>query len=209
MRKPRSISSRDIYRIGLYAGLMVEISYECFQREVGSIIIRWAVAEEHFRQLLAATAGLPEREGEIVFNKVAAIHQRRMLMQLARLRHDADMQDRLAFCAKLHDTNSGNRNLFAHGHIGFGPKEGSEPAAMCIKLHAGTTLYNKFWEVPFSDVQRIGAQINEFDGYARYLTMRLRNPESRIAEYRPDDATDYATKWVNLDELIGMEANAD
>ncbi len=188
---------------------MEKIDYARFQQEVGSIIIRWAVAEEHFRQLLAATAGLPEREGEIVFNRVSATNQRLMLMQLSNLRHDAAMQKRIKICVDLHKVNSANRNLFAHGHIGFGPREDGEPAAMCIKLHAGSTLFNKFWEVPFSAVQRIGNQINEFDAYARYLTMRLRNPDSSLAEFTAQPATDYAEKWINLDKLVVFTAEGD
>ncbi|MEJ8629396.1 hypothetical protein P0F65_05235 [Sphingomonas sp. I4] len=54
---------------------MNDIPYERFQQALGDIIIKWAVAEEHFRQLLTEVAGLEPLEGEIIFERMAATKQ--------------------------------------------------------------------------------------------------------------------------------------
>lgn len=161
---------------------MTDTPYERFQQALGDIIIKWAVAEEHFRQLLTVVAGLEPLEGEIIFNRVAANQQRAILMLLAKERHGKAVQDDLDFCARLHAINGANRNLFAHGHIGFGTMGDEPPKASRIKLHIGSRPHNKMWEIGFVDVLAIADDILAFDHYARYLAMAI--PDDRLEPTR-------------------------
>lgn len=186
---------------------MTEATYERFQQALGNIIIKWAVAEQHFRQLLAVVAGVAPIEGEIIFDRVSAINQRTILKLLAEERHSEGAQDDIDYCLRLHLVNSANRNLFAHGHIGFGTMGDQPPKASRVKLQIGKRPHNKMWEVSFDDVLRIADEIQEFDHYARYLAVKL--PDDRAAprqyvagQYRPPVPTNHDTKGYDLDALL-------
>jgi hypothetical protein len=189
---------------------MEQVSYARFQQALGDIIIRWAIAEEHFRQLLSVTSGLAPLEGEIVFGKVSASNQRYLLARLGELRHSAEARDDLAYCSRLHEVNGANRNLFAHGHIGFGTIDGGSPYAQCVKLHLGSRPHTKMWEVPFYDILQIAAQISEFDRYVSMVAARLPCDRDTSQIYvaglhRPGMPKNYAATGVDLDALMWPE----
>lgn len=188
---------------------MTEIPYARFQQALGDIIIKWAVAEEHFRHLLTVVAGLEPLEGEIIFNRVAANQQRAILMLLAKERHGKAVQDDLDFCARLHAINGANRNLFAHGHIGFGTMGDQPPKASRIKLHVGSRPHNKMWEVSFEDVLQIASDILAFDHYTRYLAIMVPGDRQESSRYvggleRPNLPTNHDKAGIDLDALMGV-----
>ncbi len=188
---------------------MMDIPYARFQQALGDIIIKWAVAEEHFRQLLTVVAGLEPLEGEIIFERMAAGKQRETLKLLGKLRHSEAVQDDLDFCGKLHAINSANRNLFAHGHIGFGTMGDQPSKASRIKLHVGTRPHNKMWEVSFEDVLQIASDILAFDHYTRYLAIMVPGDRQEPSRYvggleRPNLPTNHDKAGIDLDALMGV-----
>ncbi|WP_336869447.1 hypothetical protein [Sphingomonas sanguinis] len=189
---------------------MTDIPYARFQQALGDIIIKWAVAEEHFRQLLTAVAGLEPLEGEIIFDRVAAGKQREILMLLGKWRHCEAVQGDLAFCARLHAINGANRNLFAHGHIGFGTMGDQPPKASRIKLQLGNPHHNRMWEIEFSDVLRIADDIQLFDHYARYLAFAISDDRHKPSRYvgglhRPNEPIDHSKEWTDLGKICKDE----
>lgn len=189
---------------------MTDIPYSRFQQALGDIIIKWAVAEEHFRQLLTAVAGLEPLEGEIIFDRVAAGKQREILMLLGKWRHSEAVQGDLAFCAKLHAINGANRNLFAHGHIGFRNIGDKPPKASRIKLVIGNRNHNRMWEIDFDDVLRIAADIQSFDHYAGFLAHAISGDRQKPSRYigglhRPTEPIDHSAIWTDLGEVCKVE----
>lgn len=186
---------------------MDSITYSHFQQEIGAIIIAWSRAEERFRGLLSHVAGLEHNAGQIVFNKVSAVNQRTMLIQLGALRYSSNAQADLAYCTKLHDFNSKNRNLFAHGYIGFANLAGTHPFAIRTKPHAGkTAVITQAWNVQWREIVTIAPAIEMFDSYVVSLIGNLPNDlDSEVAYlhgHRPEMPTDYSAKWFDLENFF-------
>jgi hypothetical protein len=182
---------------------MEKIGYTQFQQEIGAIIITWSRAEERFRDLLGHVAGLERDAGQIVFNAVSAVNQRRMLLQLGALRYSEAAQDDLAHCVRLHETNAANRNLFAHGHIGFASLDNMHPFAMRSKPHVGKTgVTTKAWNVQWREIVKIVPAIEAFDSYVGLLIGNLQNDLDTETAYmhgpRPDMPTDCSAGSFDL-----------
>ncbi len=185
--------------------MMTSVSYQQFQSALGDIIICFARAESRFRALVAATAGLSGDAAEIVLDKVSAGNLIKMIRQLGTLGFSEEARSAIDRAAKLYEINGSNRNLFAHGHIGFVGIEGTS-FAIRSKNHVGRNVSARGWNIRYDEVVLIPRQIECFDSYAAAVIARIGQERAgdRLTLWpgQPSLPEDLSLRWFDFDDVF-------